>query len=104
MGRLVLEPYRQIGLTAQDETNRQLDKRVLTGRMRGCFHSGRESELAASGRGCVKTVLRRGRPRKTRTIVELREPIARKMTNHGTLIQILFSRPGFSHGFDPEQT
>ncbi len=48
MGRPVVAPYRQIGLTAQasiratcalvDETNHQLDKRVLTGLMRGYFH------------------------------------------------------------------
>ena len=59
MGRLVVEPYRQIGLTAQasiratcalvDETNHQLDKRVLTGLMRGYFHPCKESEMAASG-------------------------------------------------------
>jgi len=57
MGRPVVAPYRQIGLTAQasiratcalvDETNHQLDKRVLTGLMRGYFHPCKESELRA---------------------------------------------------------
>ena len=59
MGRLVVEPDRQIGLTAQasiratcalvDETNHQMDTRGVTGRMRGCFHPCKESEMAASG-------------------------------------------------------
>ena len=66
----------------------------------------RSFSLPASppGRGCVKTILRRRRPRKTRTRVQLLEAIARKTINQGALMQSLFSRPEFSHGLGTKET